>query len=113
MVQTAATERFSATGSAAVNSSFAPATKSAIFQIKFTLQGGNGQGADTFLGAIVSALGTPFNGSLASQVMTGLNTYIFYFSPGFILFNGDSITFTFPNSGNLTWGLEVDYAGIF
>lgn len=114
MKQIAAMERWSASGgTGAVSASFVPSAQVAVFQIKFTLESGSGQNADTFAAAISSALGANFAGTLASQNMNGLTTYIFSNAGGYLLFSGDSLGFTFPNSGNLAWGIELAYAGIF
>jgi len=118
-VQTGATVRQSLSGSAAVS---AGGTPNAVFtatgtisvgQIKFTLEGGNGQNADTFAATIASGLGAAWNGTLCSYNMNGVNTYIFTLPDGYTMFAGDALNFSFPNSGNLTWGIEVIYAGIF
>jgi len=99
---------FKATGSGAVDETFAPNFVVRILQIKFTLSD-PGVASENLTCDIDAVAGAEYDGRVLNEPMGGAETLIKGYEPPVFLDKGDNLNFSYENSGSATWGLEVAF----
>lgn len=97
-------------GSGAISETFQPNHDFTIVGIRLHLSAAGGAG--TFTAQVDSELGAAFDNVLISQDMTSVSDINWFLDPTNILLGysrSEKIVFSYANSNNRTWGLQVTY----